>query len=385
MSHLRLLLTSVGLIALLSAMGSRVALSESLAAAETGSKAAGADEITRLVEGLDDPDFEVREASSRRLWEEGSQAIPALVEVALAKPPEAATRALHVLERHLRSEEKSRFEPADDALQKLADGERGFVAVGAASILARHSRLREKRAVAAIRELGGTVTYGIDRSRSQQWWGAAPGQADAESALRGLRPTSIVLRSDWRGGTEGLKYLRRLKHCRDLKLYVVRSSKVPLAEAQKLASALPGLDVQERGAYLGISGIDSVSQEICVVGQVLVDGPAGRAGLKERDVIRELNGESVSGFNDLIEKLKNYAAGERVTMTVERNKIPTGQRDRLTLDVELGTWDLPSLTSEAEKYLRDVKELEAARRELENRENEAGDASPAETFPPFER
>ncbi len=385
MLHPRLLFTSVGLTALLSVMGSTVALSGSLAAAEIAAEAVAADEITDLVENLDHPDFEVRETASRRLWEEGPRAISALVEVALAKPPEAATRALHVLERHLRSEEKARFEPADDALQKLADSERGFVAVGAASILSRHSRLREERAVAAIRESGGTVTYGIDRSRSQQWWGAVPGQTDAETALRGLRPASIVLRSDWTGGTAGLKYLRRLKHCRDLKLYVVRSSKVPLAEAQKLASALPGLDVQERGAYLGISGMDTVSQEICVVGQVLVDGPAGRAGLKEGDEIRELNGESVAGFSDLIEKLKDHAAGERVTMTVDRNEIRTGKRDRMSLEVELGTWDLPSLTAEAQKYLRDVKELEAARRELQNRENEAEDAPPTEASPPIER
>ncbi|MGD9854446.1 MAG: PDZ domain-containing protein [Planctomycetaceae bacterium] len=340
-------------------------------------------DIGGFVDQLEHPDYAVRETASRRLMEAGAESIPLIADAALARPPEAATRALQVLEGHLRSDDKSRFNPADDALQRLADGERGFVAVGAANILARHSQLREERAVAAIRELGGTVTYDLDQSERQPWWGPAPLRIDAESALRGLRPSSIVLRGDWQGGTEGLKYLRRLSHCRDLKLYVVRGSGVPLVEAEKLASALPGLTVQERGALLGISGASGIDSAICVVSEVLADGPAGRAGVRDGDVIRDLNGVPVTSFDDLIEKLKEHPAGDRVKLSIDRTSFQTERRESLTLEIQLGTWDLPELSDRAQQYLKELRDIEAERRARRN--SGAEESLPAETYPLFEK
>ncbi|MBX3440315.1 MAG: PDZ domain-containing protein [Planctomycetaceae bacterium] len=335
-------------------------------------------DLADLVDRLDHSDFAVRENASRRLAEAGAAGISVLAEAAQIRSPETATRAMHVLEEHLRSNDHALFDAADDVLQGLADGDRGLVAVGAADILSRHSSLREERAIAAIRQLGGTVTF--DRANaSQNWWGPAPIRPDVESARRSLRPTSIVLRSDWQGGTDGLKFLRRLSHCRDLKLYVVRGSGVPLPEAQKLAAALPGLDVQERGALLGINNAPSLDPTDCAVGRVIADGPAGRAGIREGDTIRQLDGVPVRGFEDLIEKLKAYDAGKKISMTVDRMNANTKVPERLTVSVELGHWDLPELTEDAQNFLQRVQEFEAASRARQDRPEQQ--PTPADLIP----
>lgn len=336
-----------------------------------------------LVDQLEHPDYMVREAASRKLLELGAASISVVADAALSRPPEAATRALHVLEGHLRSDDRSRYDAADDALTRLSEAERGMVAVGAANILARHSLLREERAVAAIRELGGTVTYDLDQSGGQPWWGPVPIRISTEAAMRILRPSSIVLRSDWRGGTDGLKYLRRLSHCRDLKLYVVRGSGVPLLEAEKLASSLPGLSVQERGALLGISGASGNDPAICVVQEVMRDGPAGQAGVRDGDVIRELNGTPVTNFEDLIEKLKAYPAGEQIRLTIDRASFQTEKRETLTLEVKLGTWDLPELSDKARQYLKEIRDLEEERRALER--GNVPDSPPPQSEPLIEK
>lgn len=343
------------------------------------------DEIAVLIEQLEHPEFDVREAATRRLLAGGTDSISAISEVALAGPPEAATRALQVLEGHLLSGERSRFEPADDALQRLSQSAKGTVAVGASNILSRHNALREERAVAKVRELGATVTYDVDGADTQRFRGPAIWGPQGRIESRGLRPKDIVIGSDWTGGTEGLKYFRGLSHWHDMRLYVVRASGVPLAEAEKLASVLPGLTVQERGAYLGISNSPYSDPEHCVVGAVLTDGPAGRAGLKERDIILELNGDSVGGFESLIEKLKDRAPGERVTMTVARSDFQSNKREQLTVEVELGKWELPDLTEAAARAVEEAQEAKAARREHQHDTDESLELVPTEAFPLFER
>jgi hypothetical protein len=249
--------------------------------------AAPTDQLTDFVDRLGHADFAAREEAGRRLLEAGVEAIPRLVDAALATSPEAATRALHVLEEHLRSSDSARFEPADDALEQLAESDRTSVALEAEEILSRYRVLREQRAIAALRALGGGVRF------------------------------------------------------------------EPLAEAQMLAAVLPDLHIQERGPYLGISSNVTFDTGPCVVGEVQPDGPAKQAGLQSQDIISAVNGREVQGFEDLIEKLKDHAVGERVAMTVHRRNPRTEKAERLTLDVQLGKWELPEYTDDALNYLKE--------------------------------
>ena len=81
--------------------------------------------------------------------------------------------------------------------------------------------------------------------------------------------------------------------------------------------------------YLGVS-IQEVTPDIAkafnvpaekgaLVGDVSPDGPAAKAGLKRGDVIEEINGEPVTGPNDLKLKIASMPPGSVVHLKVNRN------------------------------------------------------------------
>lgn len=86
------------------------------------------------------------------------------------------------------------------------------------------------------------------------------------------------------------------------------------------------------GGYLGVSVRDlshdeasalklpdDSGVEVTVVDQ---DGPAGKAGIKEHDVIRSFNGEKVEGRNQLARLLSETPSGHTVSIDVLRNGQP---------------------------------------------------------------
>ena len=54
--------------------------------------------------------------------------------------------------------------------------------------------------------------------------------------------------------------------------------------------------------------------------QIYTDSPAAVAGMKEGDVITAIDGEAVENMSDLKKKLVHYRPGDKITVTVERNK-----------------------------------------------------------------
>ena len=71
------------------------------------------------------------------------------------------------------------------------------------------------------------------------------------------------------------------------------------------------------------------------------DGPAEEAGIQAGDIIRKIDGTSISTNEGLIEQLQYYEAGEEIDFVVSRAN--GGEYKEETITVELGAKkDAPS-------------------------------------------
>src|SRR3954452_6627757 len=84
-------------------------------------------------------------------------------------------------------------------------------------------------------------------------------------------------------------------------------------------------------AYLGVSNGDTQDLSGAVVGQVVPDGPAQKAGLQKGDKITDIDGRAVKSSEDVSAAVAARKPGEKAKVTVVRGG------DRRTLTVDLGT------------------------------------------------
>ena len=102
--------------------------------------------------------------------------------------------------------------------------------------------------------------------------------------------------------------------------------------------------------YIGVtvSDVSSESQSYglpqgAAVRSVTENGPAAEAGLQENDIITTVNGETITGSNDLVKLVTSSSAGDTLELTVYRQ----GQTITVTLTVgEQKTDALPAQTTE---------------------------------------
>lgn len=121
---------------------------------------------------------------------------------------------------------------------------------------------------------------------------------------------------------------------------------IPISTARPILEKLMNrqtrdkLDISESG-YLGISGGDLTTEAVQMFGvpagafvrEVNKGDAAERAGLQRGDVIVELDGQPVTGSDDLAEKLSYYAPGETVEMIIAR--AVNGEYVEQTMEVTL--------------------------------------------------
>ena len=101
---------------------------------------------------------------------------------------------------------------------------------------------------------------------------------------------------------------------------------------------LSGTRMQATGTWVAVN-LDYESRD----GSVTENGPAAEAGLQENDIITAVNGETITGSNDLVKLVKASAAGDTLELTVYRQ----GQTTTLTLTVgEQKTDALPAQTTD---------------------------------------
>lgn len=122
---------------------------------------------------------------------------------------------------------------------------------------------------------------------------------------------------------------------------------IPINKAEESLKDLMNLPTREKvdaseASYLGISG-ESVTSDITQIygipGGVAVmsvedGGPADQAGVREGDIITQLDGRSIGNMEQLQDALQYYAAGETVDLVVER--ADQGDYEAQTLSITLG-------------------------------------------------
>lgn len=106
---------------------------------------------------------------------------------------------------------------------------------------------------------------------------------------------------------------------------------IPISSVKDVLNDFSNLEAreevsEEEQGYIGIQGqnIDSQMAEMydmpqgVYVFKIVDKAPAANSELKEKDVITKLDGQSVTGMDDLQSLLKQYKSGEKVKLTVYR-------------------------------------------------------------------
>jgi S1-C subfamily serine protease len=112
---------------------------------------------------------------------------------------------------------------------------------------------------------------------------------------------------------------------------------IPSRTVRDIASQLieHGRVIHSHRPYLGVRLAETPGVNGVVVAAVIANGPAGKAGIRTRDVIVSLNGRRVSSFEDLAVALASLRPGQQVKVGILR---PDGSRQ--TIAVTLG--ELPA-------------------------------------------
>lgn len=122
---------------------------------------------------------------------------------------------------------------------------------------------------------------------------------------------------------------------------------IPISKAQPILEELMTRKTREKvdsskASYLGVKVADLSTEAIqmynmpegAFVTEVTSDSAAEKAGIQKSDIIVKLDGQKVTGRDDLIEKLTYYAAGEEVEIVV--NRADNGEYVERSFAVTLG-------------------------------------------------
>lgn len=123
---------------------------------------------------------------------------------------------------------------------------------------------------------------------------------------------------------------------------------IPISKAQPILEELMNRKTrekvdEEKASYLGVLAADLSTEAIemynmpagAFVTEVLPGTAADTAGIQKSDIIVKLDGQKVSGKNDLIEKLTYYEAGEEIEIIIARAN--NGEYVEQTIQAVLGS------------------------------------------------
>jgi serine protease Do len=130
---------------------------------------------------------------------------------------------------------------------------------------------------------------------------------DTEGRLIGIN-TAILSRT---GGYEGIGFAVPVNTARDVMESLISKGKV--------VRGYLGVSIQDVTQALADQFILGPDQHGALVGEVMPDSPADKAGLKSGDDIIEFNGKPVSGSNNLRNQVADTAPGTKVPVKIVRS------------------------------------------------------------------
>ena len=124
---------------------------------------------------------------------------------------------------------------------------------------------------------------------------------------------------------------------------------IPISKAEPILEELMNRDTRDKiedtskVGYMGIKAADLTTEAIqmynmpagAFLTEVTPGGAADKAGIKKGDIVVKLDGQKVSGKNDLVDKLQYYESGETVEVVIARAN--NGEYKEETVEVTLGS------------------------------------------------
>lgn len=124
---------------------------------------------------------------------------------------------------------------------------------------------------------------------------------------------------------------------------------IPISKAEPILEDLMNRETRDKVedsskvGYLGIKAADLTTEAIqmynmpagAFLTQVTEGGAADKAGIKKGDIIVKLDGQKVSGKDDLVDKLQYYESGETIEVVIAR--ADSGEYKEQTVEVTLGS------------------------------------------------
>lgn len=310
---------------------SALLLCGAIAAADDGeAKPSSSSKIGAVISRLESPDFHTRQKATRALRKMGEEAIGPLLKRARTGRLELAVRAMSIFESAYIGDDAKAASAADVALEELAASERQDLAEHALGILSRNSRTRTRIAIQHLRRMGAE-TYNYNEEDGGKKLSLNQPQLGGRQT-----DTYLVIDATWKGGVDGLKYVRRLAGT-DFNIYFIDGAGVPEKAITELEAAFETNVIARRGSgMLGIKGARAGNG--CVVSEVVKGKAADKSGVRQWDVILEMDGKPVADFEQLVEMLRMKKVDDVIKLKISRETLGGGPQ---MLSVKLGRWKPP--------------------------------------------
>jgi len=287
------------------------------------------------LKALEHAEFRVREAAAQRLVLHRVAVVPQLAALAQTGSAESSVRAFELLRQLHRDGDDETYEAVEATYEALIQSDNILAASRAEAAIEAVSEVRHRRALASFRKLGGLVQFASEEDTTED---AAPPPIKA-----------VMINQGWKGGDDGLKYLRRIDDFRQTiqfrpppGIYFIRGAKISPEALDDLKAAF-GRAVAERGpACLGVMQKQDGGDEILRIDEVVADSAAGRAGLQPDDVILEFDDVPIPNFKTLVEKIGNRQPGDKIRILYSRDG------EKKTSTAELLEWTLPPVLKRTE-------------------------------------